>query len=135
MDALHPCGYRPRQITKSHYSQRGDPATLLIVAGEDWPTAIRILGTQEKLLSTFDIAYRRRAEDERRVARRLNGWLRRRSKSGPSSTRELPQGKFGQQVAEHNRIGRHSGHFVMRNLFGCQNAALRRRFASYKSNH
>src|SRR5271169_3659849 len=79
----------PRQITKSHYSQRGDPATLLIVAGEDWPTAIRILGTHEKLLSTFDIAYRRRAEDERGVARRLNCWLRRRCKSSPASTREL----------------------------------------------
>src|SRR5271157_67321 len=105
------------RITKSHYSQRGDPATLLIISREHRPTAIRVLGTQEKLLSSFDIAYTRRAEDERRVAGRLDGWLRRRSKSGPSSTRELPQGKFGQQVAEHNRIGRHSGHFVMRNLF------------------
>src|SRR5664279_6211456 len=117
MKALQPCRYRRHQITKSSYRQRSDPATLLIVSGEYWPTAIRILGTQEKSLRTFEIAYRRRAEDERRVARRLNGWLRRRSKSGPSSTRELPQGKFGQQVAEHNRVGRHSGHFVVRNLF------------------
>src|SRR5271157_4313672 len=113
MDALHPCGDRPRQITKSHYSQRGDPTTLFIVAGEDWPTAIRVLGAEQKVLSTLDVPYRRRAEDERRVARRLNGRLRRRSKSGPSSTRELPQGKFGQEVTEHNGIGCHSAHFVV----------------------
>ena len=61
-DALQPCGYRRRQITKSHYRQRGDPATLLIVSGEDWPTAIRILRTKQKLLSTCEIAYKRRAE-------------------------------------------------------------------------
>ena len=90
MDALQPCGYRRHHITKSHYSQRGDPATLLIVSGEDWPTAIRVLGVEQKVLSTFDVAYRRRAEGERGVARWLNGWLRRRGKSSPASTRELP---------------------------------------------
>ena len=90
MKALQPCGYRRHQITKSSYRQRSDPATLLIVSGEYWPTAIRILGTQEKSLRTFDIAYRRRAEDERGVARRLNGWLRRRGESSPASTRKLP---------------------------------------------
>ena len=87
-----PCilaGIAARQITKSHYSQRGDPATLLIVSGKDWPTAIRILGAEQKVLSTFDVAYRHRAEGERGVARRLNCWLRRRGKSGPASTREL----------------------------------------------
>ncbi len=94
VEALQPGRYCWHQITKSHYSQRSDPATLLIVSGEDWPTAIRVLGAEQKVLSTFDVAYRRRAEDERGVARRLNCWLRRRCKSSPASTRELSLGKF-----------------------------------------
>ena len=91
---LQPSRYCRYHIKESHYGQRSDPATLLIVSGEDWPTAIRVLGAEQKVLSTFDVAYRRRAEDERRVARRLNCWLRRRCKSSPSSTWELPLGKF-----------------------------------------
>ena len=56
--ALQPGRYCRHQITKSHYGQRSDPATLLIIAGEDWPAAIRVLGVEQKVLRTFDVAYR-----------------------------------------------------------------------------
>ena len=46
VNALQPGRYRRHHITKSHYSQRSDPATLLIISGEDWPTAIRVLGVR-----------------------------------------------------------------------------------------
>ena len=90
VEPLQPRGYCRHHITKSHYSQRSDPATLLIVSREDWPTSIRVLGVEQKVLSTFDVAHRHRAEGERGVARRLNCWLRGRCKRSPTSTRELP---------------------------------------------
>ena len=94
MKTFQPGRYCWYQIKERHYGQRSDPATLLIVSGEYWPTAIRVLGAEQKVLSTFDVPYRRRAECERGVARRLNCWLRRRCESGPASTRELSLGKF-----------------------------------------
>src|SRR5271166_3908026 len=86
MDALQPCGYRRHQIPKSSCRQRSDPAAVLIVSGEDWPTAIRVLRAEQEALSTCDVTYRRRAECERGVACWLNCWLRRRCKCGPAST-------------------------------------------------
>jgi len=47
----------------------------LIISGDDWPTAIRILRAKQKVLSTLDVAYRRGAECQHGVARRLNCWL------------------------------------------------------------
>src|SRR5271167_3808786 len=76
VDPLHSGGYCRHHITKSHYSHGSDPATLLIVPGKDWPTSIRVLRDEEKVLGTFDVAHGRRAKCERGVARRLNGWLR-----------------------------------------------------------
>jgi hypothetical protein len=38
--APQPGWYCWYQIKKRHQSQRSDPATFLIVSGEDWPTAI-----------------------------------------------------------------------------------------------
>jgi len=130
-----PGWYCRYQIKKRHQSQRSDPATFLIVSGEDWPTAIRVLGVEQKVLSAFDVAYRCQPECERGVARGLNCGLRRRCQSSPSSARELPQRKFRQQGAENNSIGRHSGALCSANCLQCQNVARRPRSDRYKSNH
>ena len=43
---FQPGRYRWYQIKERHYGQRSDPATLLIVSEEYWPTAIRALGAE-----------------------------------------------------------------------------------------
>ena len=91
---LQPGRYCWYQIKERNYGQRSDPATLLIVSGEYWPTTIRVLGAEQKVLSTFDVPYRRRAEGERGGARRFNCWLRRRCNSSPASTWELAKNEF-----------------------------------------
>src|SRR5271165_4940275 len=53
--AFQPGWYCCYQIIEGHYRQRSDPSTLLIISGEDWPTAIGVLGVEQKVLSTFDV--------------------------------------------------------------------------------
>src|SRR5271166_2384912 len=89
LDSLQPGRYCRQPISKSDCGQRSDPSAILVISCECGPAAIRILCAQKKRQRAFDVTHTRRAECERGVARCLNGWLRRRGKSSPASTREL----------------------------------------------